>query len=49
MRMLSPDDNPQARNLFEIVAYLQKYEGTVLEVHVTIAGARRKTAIFVAS
>jgi DNA-binding phage protein len=27
MRMLSPDGNPQARNLFEIVAYLQQKEG----------------------
>jgi hypothetical protein len=34
MRMLSPDGNPQARNLFEMVAYLQKVEGTVFEVHV---------------
>jgi hypothetical protein len=33
MRMLSPEGNPQARNLFEMVAYLQKIEGTVLEVH----------------
>jgi len=33
MRMLSPDGNPQARNLFEMVAYLQKVEGTVFEVH----------------
>ena len=33
MRMLSPTGNPQARNLFEMVAYLQKVEGTVLEVH----------------
>jgi hypothetical protein len=32
MRMFSPSGNPQARNLFEIVAYLQKIEGTVLEV-----------------
>lgn len=32
MRMFSPAGNPQARNLFEIVAYLQKMEGTVLEV-----------------
>jgi hypothetical protein len=32
MRMLSATGNPQARNLFEIVAYLQKIEGTVLEV-----------------
>jgi len=26
MRMLSPNGNPQANNLFEIVAYLQKNE-----------------------
>jgi DNA-binding phage protein len=26
MRMLSPSGNPQARNLFKIVAYLQKKE-----------------------
>ncbi len=32
MRMFSPAGNPQARNLFEIVAHLQKLEGTVLEV-----------------
>jgi hypothetical protein len=32
MRMFSPTGNPQARNLFEIVAHLQKIEGTVLEV-----------------
>ena len=32
MRMLSPAGNPQARNLFEMVAYLQKLDGTVLEV-----------------
>ena len=38
MRMLSPSGNPQARNLFEMVAYLQKVEGTVLEVH-AISGA----------
>ena len=39
MRMLSPDGNPQARNLFEMVAYLQKVEGTVLEVHASSATA----------
>jgi hypothetical protein len=33
MRMLSVEGNPHARNLFEVVAYLQKVEGTVLEVH----------------
>jgi len=32
MRMFSATGNPQAKNLFEIVAYLQKVEGTVLEV-----------------
>jgi len=32
MRMFGPSGNPQARNLFEIVAHLQKVEGTVLEV-----------------
>jgi DNA-binding phage protein len=39
MRMLSPTGNPQARNLFEMVAYLQKIEGTVLEVHAINAAA----------
>src|ERR1035438_6254389 len=37
MRMLSPAGNPQARNLFEMVAYLQKIEGTILEVRATAA------------
>jgi hypothetical protein len=32
MRMFSAAGNPQAKNLFEIVAYLQKIDGTVLEV-----------------
>ena len=32
MRMLGPRGNPQARNLFEIVAYLQKTEGVRFEV-----------------
>ncbi len=32
MRMFSPSGNPQARNLFEVITYLQKVEGTVLEV-----------------
>ena len=39
MRMLSPSGYPQARNLFEIVAYLQKIEGTVLEVRAKRAKA----------
>jgi len=32
MRMLGPKGNPQARNFFEIVAYLQKKEGVRLKV-----------------
>jgi putative addiction module killer protein len=32
MRMLGPKGNPQARNFFEIVAYLQKREGVRLKV-----------------
>jgi hypothetical protein len=40
MRMLGPQGNPQARNLFEMVAYLQKVEGTVLQIH-----AKHSTAI----
>lgn len=32
MRMLGPRGNPQARNLFEIVKYLQETEGVQLEV-----------------
>ena len=32
MRMFSPTGNPQAKNLFAIVAHLQKLNGTVLEV-----------------
>lgn len=39
MRMLSVEGNPQARNLFDMVAYLQKAEGAVLEVHVINATA----------
>jgi DNA-binding phage protein len=39
MRMLSPIGNPQARNLFEMVAYLQKVEGTVLEIRAVNATA----------
>jgi len=32
MRMLGPSGNPQARNLFEIVAYLQQREGVRFHV-----------------
>jgi hypothetical protein len=32
MRMLSASGNPQARNLFELVSYLQKREGIVMRI-----------------
>ncbi len=37
MRMLGPDGNPQAQNLFEIIAFLQREEG--LHLKVTLAKA----------
>lgn len=39
MRMFSPSGNPRARNLFEIVAWLQQNEDVRLRVRVT-PGAR---------
>ncbi|HEV3111812.1 MAG TPA: hypothetical protein VGY99_15100 [Candidatus Binataceae bacterium] len=33
MRMLGPNGNPQARNFFQIVAYLQQKEGVRFELH----------------
>jgi hypothetical protein len=39
MRMLSPAGNPQARNLFEMLAYLQKAEGAVLEIRASSSAA----------
>ncbi len=44
MRMLGPRGNPQARNLFEIVAYLQRAEGVRFEVRPTRAASGRKHA-----
>lgn len=38
MRMLGPSGNPQAQNLFEIVAYLQQKEHVHLEVKARAAG-----------
>lgn len=32
MRMLSPQGNPQAKSLFEIIASLQEHEGVRLKV-----------------
>ena len=42
MRMLGPRGNPQARNLFEIVAYLQQAEGLRFEVRSARAASRRR-------
>jgi hypothetical protein len=42
MRMLGPNGNPQARNLFEIVAYLQDAEGVRFEVRSARAALRTK-------
>src|SRR5207245_8682696 len=42
MRMLGPRGNPQARNLFEIVAYLQQAEGVRFEVRSAHAALRAK-------
>lgn len=39
MRMLGPNGNPQAQNLFEIVAHLQKKEGIRLQAR---PAARRR-------
>jgi hypothetical protein len=42
MRMLGPRGNPQARNLFEIVAYLQHAESVRFEVRSARAALRTK-------
>jgi DNA-binding phage protein len=41
-QMFGPNGNPTARNLFEIVAYLQHAEGVRFEVRSTRADLRRK-------
>lgn len=33
MRMFGPKGNPQARNIFEIIAHLQKQEGIRFKIH----------------
>jgi hypothetical protein len=35
MRMLGPRGNPQARNLFDVIAHLQKREGVHVQVRLT--------------
>jgi DNA-binding phage protein len=41
MRMLGPAGNPQAKNLFEIVSYLQRAEGIRFEVRPRRAASSR--------
>jgi hypothetical protein len=41
MRMLGPNGNPQAQNLFEIVAHLQKKEGIRLQARPVTRRRRR--------
>ena len=36
MRMFGPSGNPQARNLFEVIAHMQEYEGIHLEVRAVL-------------
>ncbi len=46
MRMLGPKGNPQARNLFEIVAYLQRAEGVRFEVRpARVASGSRSSSV----
>lgn len=45
MRMLSPSGNPQARNWFEMVSYLLRVEGTVLEVRAMRLGRSQKEKV----
>src|SRR5579863_3375049 len=47
MRMLGPKGNPQARNLFEIVAYLQRAEGVRFRVRSAGGSLRGKRRPFV--
>lgn len=46
MRMLGPTGNPQARNLFEIVAYLQRAEGVRFEVRSARTASRSRKRPF---
>ena len=37
MRMLGPNGNPQARNLFEVIGHLQRAEGLHFELSLRVA------------
>jgi len=45
IRMFGPRDNPQARNLFGIIGYLQKQAGVELLVRPGQGNARRSSSI----
>ena len=45
MRRLGPSGNPQARNLFEIVAYLQHAEGVRFEGPIRLRHLTREAAV----
>ena len=38
MRMLGPNGNPQARNLFEVIGHLQRAEGLYFQLSLKAAG-----------
>lgn len=44
MRMLSPKGNPQARNLLDLIVYLQKADRITFEVKAVKTRARAKAA-----
>ena len=43
MRMFGPKGNPQARNIFEIIAHLQKREGIYFKVHSALCANEGET------
>ena len=45
MRMFGPNGNPQARNLFEILGFLQQREGLHLKVHTLHCGKGNRLAL----
>lgn len=46
MRMLGPHGNPQARNLFEIVKYLQEAEGVQFEIRPRRAASKARNRAY---
>lgn len=44
-QMLGPKGNPTAKNLFRVVAYLQRAEGTRLRIHSALDGSSRTSRL----